>query len=153
MQQRKLYATGFPKFTTERDINDLFNSFGKVNRVLYTLNPRDMTFRGFCYIVMDSLSDFQYLKDLASIQFKGNRISIQAAKSLKEVNNIRINATELAIQDIIKPAGTKKYSPNNNFKPPTLTRGYESNNTQNPSSIEDPFFFIQHGGDSIKNSF
>lgn len=76
LQSNKLFVSGFESTTTEQDIESVFSTLGEVDRVLYSLNSLNESFRGFCYVIMKNQDDYQKLINMGQFNFEGREISI-----------------------------------------------------------------------------
>lgn len=77
MQERKIFAQGFPTGTTEDKVNRWAQSFGEVTRVL---SPRGgIGKRAFCYIIMAHKDDFNRMIEAQTLNYLGHKISLVAA--------------------------------------------------------------------------
>jgi len=77
MQEKKVFASGFPYFTTEEEVFQLFSHFGKILKIL---SPKGgVGKRGFCYVIMKDKEDFEYLVTLGELALHGCRVSVQRA--------------------------------------------------------------------------
>ena len=77
MQEKKVFASGFPGTATEEAVFELFSVFGKVLRIL---SPKGgVCKRGFCYVIMKDKEDFDYLVSLGELAFRGCQVSVQPA--------------------------------------------------------------------------
>lgn len=85
LQSTKLYVSGFDTSTSESEVESFFGQFGVVDRVLYSVNPKTETFRGFCYVVMKDPKVYNKLLTKRIVEFGDREITIETAQSLKEV--------------------------------------------------------------------
>lgn len=87
MQERKVYASGFPQNTTEESVFSFFSSFGKVSRIL---SPKGgIGQRGFCYIIMKEIQDFHYLCNTGCATFMNSRITLNPAEIKSKVKEAK----------------------------------------------------------------
>ncbi len=67
MQERKLFASGFPIYTTEEDVFKTITPFGRIAKIL---TPRGgIGKRGFCYIIMQEKQSFEHLIMIGGLHF------------------------------------------------------------------------------------
>lgn len=77
MQEKKVFANGFPGNATEEEVFQLFSLFGKILKIL---SPKGgVGKRGFCYVIMKDKEDFDYLVSLGELAFRGSHVSVQPA--------------------------------------------------------------------------
>lgn len=100
MQNRKLYVSNLPKNNqvTEDMIQQFFERFGPVDRVLMVNDSKLNKFRGFCYVIMKRQKDFDYIMNLEdTINFYGNELDIKNSKTIQEVESTRVFKKNLNI--------------------------------------------------------
>jgi len=103
MQERKIYASGFPSHATEEYVFSYFSNFGKVSRIL---SPKGgIGERGFCYIIMKETQDFDYLCDLGCVKLDHTSISLVPAQIKSKV------------KEACKSKGSKNESRRGSFNP------------------------------------
>lgn len=132
MQERKIYATGFPAWITEEEVYSIFAKYGKVARIL---SPRDgIRHRGFCYVIMKDVQDFEHLCSLGGITLQTFYITLMPAQIKSKVkdscnkfgiyqNNSKSSSSSSSQRMVpmsksgAEPAGKKQVSPNNFGRP------------------------------------
>lgn len=83
MQERKIYASGFPLYATEEYVFSYFSEFGKVSRIL---SPKGgIGQRGFCYVIMKETQDFEYLCNEGWVTLDHSTISLIPAQIKSKV--------------------------------------------------------------------
>lgn len=81
VQSSKIFVQGFSTETSEDEIYQLFSKHGVVDRVLYSVSPKTQQFRGFCYVVMRHVSDYNQLVTLGHLAFRELKLTLTPAQS------------------------------------------------------------------------
>lgn len=92
LQNKKLYVSNFPKSNqiTEEMVQECFQRFGPVDRVLMAFDSQQKKFRGFCYVIMKNQQDFYRILSIQEpVYFFGYKLSIQCSKTVEEVETTR----------------------------------------------------------------
>lgn len=93
LQELKIFASGFPLDTQEREIYHLFGSFGEVDRVMMQNHSKTREFRGFAYIVMKNKIEMSQILNLKILRFRRGKyeIEVRSAKSKGQIYKDRIS--------------------------------------------------------------
>lgn len=136
LQSLKLFVSGFRRSTSEKEVEELFEQFGEVYRVLYSVNSKTNQFRGFCYVVMKDINVYQQLIRKGVIKFKSTKIKVEAAKSLNEVRAERKKSATLKSNSTYFNSFNCLENPIKvSNKPKTSKRGLQEVNRQSLSKM------------------
>lgn len=74
-------------------VEAFFSRFGPVDRVLMTVDPQTKKIRGFCFVVMKKVEDYQMLLDSEDcFSFFGHKLVLSSAKTSQEIISQRKQA-------------------------------------------------------------
>ena len=119
LQNKKLYVTNLPKTNqiTEKLVQDLFERYGEVDRVLMVFEGQKRLFRGFCYVIMKNQNDFDHILEMEEkIHLFGHELAIFNSKTIQEVQttkkikkNVNLSSSEnnRSNQSIIQQENTQ----------------------------------------------
>lgn len=108
MQNRKLFAFGFPSSANEDSIAKWIYQYGAVSRIL---SPKGgIEVRGFCYIIMKTKEDFETLLKFGTLDYFGLPITITQAMLRPQTNEEP--PSKRVKETIPNPPGSKKKGKN-----------------------------------------